>query len=312
MNTKGYTLGLLKDCIYKELDEFSLNGEETHFSDSLKSDLELRMLYAINSSATRVLTSIPTLNKSHFALLKESPVVLFKQNISASEFSYAPEQTYTRLAVHFYYTGLCEICFLAQDGKILYQDKINALGNQLCEYRRIIDVSEPVALITLKNENHGLSVSDLVIRNIQNSDITEELISPYGQVCVSLPQNVLTVTSVNVDGHLLCENDYYLQDSILFCNSKYQGKAQITYRPSAPVFTQDSDDDEPIGLSDTVCLAIIYLAASQLCPQENGPTYTRLIANYQNVIANHYNCENKTDRIINNFYRHTKRLLRRM
>lgn len=312
MNTKTYTLGYIKDCIYKELDEFSCNGEQVFVSDSDKSDLELRMIYAINSSAARVCMSMPMSSKQHLVFIKEQPVICFKQSINASEFSFEPQQEFTKLSVHFYYTALCEISAFDKNGKLVYHDEVNSSNSKLSEYKRIIDSSEPIGLITLKNSTKNLSVSDFVIRNTQDCDTTEDLISPYGQVCIPLPEDTSEVTSVNIQNLLLSENDYYVENNILYCSNKFEGKAVITYTPCIPIFTQESADDQPLSLSESMCLSIIYLAAAQLCSVENGQTYAKLMANYQNILANNYICKPAKTKISNSFYKTTRKLFGRL
>ena len=59
-----YTFALLKESVYKALEEFSLNGEEITRGKGIAADVEKRFIATLNQCARRVMLSFPLLRRS--------------------------------------------------------------------------------------------------------------------------------------------------------------------------------------------------------------------------------------------------------
>ncbi len=62
-NKSTYTFGMLKQGVYKALDEFSVNGYSVSVTKGIASDIEKRIIAALNMCARRVALSFPLLIK---------------------------------------------------------------------------------------------------------------------------------------------------------------------------------------------------------------------------------------------------------
>lgn len=60
-NKSTYTFGMLKQSVYKALDEFSVNGYSVSTAKGIASDIEKRIIAALNMCARRVTLSFPLL-----------------------------------------------------------------------------------------------------------------------------------------------------------------------------------------------------------------------------------------------------------
>ena len=64
MQKHTYTFALLKENIYKNLEEYSLNGEEVSVSTGIAADIEKRFIASLNMCLERVAMSLPLLENS--------------------------------------------------------------------------------------------------------------------------------------------------------------------------------------------------------------------------------------------------------
>ncbi len=309
----NYTLGLLKECIYKELDEFSSNGNEISLSSGLKADIEKRMLTTINSSLQRVQNILPKLSGKILVALAKNKQLFYTKEISQSSFEHVFNDNHSRLAFHFYFTQNVVLrAYDELDNELFTQNFENA-SCVFCEGKALIDSHLPVRRIVLSATGDAacLNIKDFIIYSLSFViPESKSLIAPYNKITALLPDNIGFIDSVSLDDIQIPKDEFEFDNNIFTCPEKYAGVAEIAFSPKIKMFDENSSDSEPILLPDITCCAVIALCAAELCPSGYGEKYSRLMSKFQNIASNVGN-DNPERKNRNSFFKTSSKLKRR-
>ena len=107
---------------------------------------------------------------------------------------------------------------------------------------------------------------------------------------LTLPEDFFAVHSLSVDGKAVGCERFTVRDGKLYCPAAAGGACAVLVYASAPNgFDETTAVDAPVGLPDVTCDALVYLTAAELCPQEEGDRYARLVYDYRDLAYNLYN-----------------------
>ena len=107
---------------------------------------------------------------------------------------------------------------------------------------------------------------------------------------LALPEDFFAVHTLSVDGEAVGCERFTVRDGKLYCPEAAVGDQAVLVYASAPAgFDETTALDAPVGLPDVTCDALVYLTAAELCPQEEGDRYARLVYDYRDLAYNLYN-----------------------
>ena len=109
-------------------------------------------------------------------------------------------------------------------------------------------------------------------------------------VFLALPEDFFAVHTLSVGGKAVGCERFTVRDGKLYCPEAAVGDQAVFVYASAPNgFDETTALDAPVGLPDVTCDALVYLTAAELCPQEEGDRYARLVYDYRDLAYNLYN-----------------------
>lgn len=109
-------------------------------------------------------------------------------------------------------------------------------------------------------------------------------------VFLALPEDFFAVHALSVGGKAVGCERYTVRSGKLYCREAAVGDQAVLVYASAPAgFDETTALDAPVGLPDVTCDALVYLTAAELCPQEEGDRYARLVYDYRDLAYNLYN-----------------------
>lgn len=107
---------------------------------------------------------------------------------------------------------------------------------------------------------------------------------------LALPEDFFAVHTLSVGGEAVGCERFTVRDGKLYCPEAAVGDQAVLVYASAPAgFDETTALDAPVGLPDVTCDALVYLTAAELCPQEEGDRYARLVYDYRDLAYNLYN-----------------------
>lgn len=309
MTENTHTLGEIKDRIYKALDQFSVNGEKSLADGGAKADMELKMLSAINSGLSRISFSLPSISKALPVEFSRPEIITSKQaeksgSTESSALSLEIPQGHKKLYLSARVCGSLTLCaFDGDENEVFCRDIETRLGLTVTENACI----ESQADIRRVSFGGSYYLQNLVIYSAKGCpSLSEEEIPPYGKTAICLPSDFGKVDSLYLGEKRLDKENYEICGGCLFTNDITDGFGRLEYTPRVQNFSESSCEEDTIDLPEIAVCALVYLAASELCPIGDGELYARLISKYQDIALN---CRrDDMDKVCrNSFYRAKRR-----
>ena len=304
----GYTLKKLKESVYKALDEYSENGEETDVSLYCKSDIEQRMLYAINSAVSRAELSMPAFIKEYTPRFFSPKPLFHRENTVLTSQSGAIAQNVScsdrGLAFTLLAAGEGLVCIRAQSGEIEYIKEISSASSDAFDRIRFftgaLTAGEKQISVSAK-EGSSLALYEITAYPSDGLSDSEERIPPYGSSCAALPEDFGRIEQIENNNGRCGLSDFPISGGIMLSMIEDTSSVKVFYTPKTQFFDEGTPEDEEITLPDITCLAVVFLAAAELCGVGNGELYSRLMYKYRDIALNCYD-RKFTSRIVNSFF----------
>lgn len=302
-----YTLKTVKDLVYKELDEYSRNGEQTGEYGFSKSDISERINDALNGAFTRACLSFPPYVKSAELRFFKPRELLYDKNIEIGNNTGAKEYTLakgSRLAVSISCAGEGNVSIYSSDGasKLFSKDiSVNCGIFTRTAFYAEKPADTEVKLAVKCTGSQSFAVAELCVCEAEGLPESTGAIMPHGVSFSLLPEDFSSAEEYCVSGKrmpkaLFCENDGVVM-------SRHGDLCEVTLRyiPKTPYIDKDTSEDVQIELPYITLLGAVYLAAAELCRIGNGELYSRLVYKYRDLALNCYD-RRYSPRVRNLFY----------
>ncbi len=305
-----YTLGKLKDEIYKALGEFSRNGRELDELSFSKSDISSKILSAINSAVARAQLSLPSLEKqAHLRFLKQKKLYSledFELKTGQSKNIFVSFES-SRIAVSAYVSGNGSFKLKDEYGEVIFEEHFAKPPSRFerVKFYSQVFYTEPVSMEIAAGENSSLAVKELEVYDCDANASNKSLIPQKGYVCAALPEDFGNVCGYCVSGESVCPSMFVVSCGAVLARDEQCGDVILYYTPKIPQFDDFSSDDEIIELPDITSLAVVYLAAAELVETGDGELYSRLMYKYRDIALNCYN-KSYSPRVENSFFANSK------
>ena len=310
-----YTLKAVKDLVYKELDEYSRNGEPTGEYGFSKSDISERINDALNGAFTRACLSFPPYVKSAELRFFKPRELLYDKNFEIK--ANAAQKEYTlregsSLAFSISCAGEGNVSIYFSDGASKHFSKDIAVNGSI--FTRVVFYAEKpadadVKLVLKCTGSHSFAVKELCVCEADGFTENTRAIMPHGVSFSLLPEDFSSADEYYVSGKrmpkaLFCENDGV---ALSRCNDLRE--VTLRYIPKTPHIDKDTPEDTQIEMPYITLLGTVYLAAAELCRIGNGELYSRLMYKYRDLALNCYD-RRYSPRVRNLFYNGSDECLR--
>lgn len=294
MENAKYTLSRLKSDVFRLLDEYSCNGENTDIYSGSLGDIEKRFISAANF-AIRLVSLACDRRKKRIRLFFKAPLPVMKK--SDFSVSYGEEKTLSipenTGALSFYYGGSAKMLFRDEYGIVIEEKSlITECGELLC-HRAFVPDNARDMVFSCKMAD-AVEISCLKCYSSDSvSHITEEKYLPDGKrlFCTAPPYLTELICAKRISGERCypCPEDIFLiEDGTISCDEKYAGTYELEYLVSPCELEENSDDETEIELYPSAYTAAVYATAASLCEREDAELYTRLTYKYREILANCY------------------------
>ncbi len=294
MENAKYTLSRLKSDVFRLLDEYSCNGENTDIYSGALGDIEKRFITAANFAIRLVSLSCDRRKKRIRVFFKAPLPVMKKSDISVSygeeKILSIPEGTG---AVCFYYSGSAKMLFRDEYGIVLEEKSlVTECGELLCHRAFIPDNASDVVFSCKMADSFAIS-SFKCYSSDSVAHITDEKYLPDGKrlfcTAPSCFAELLCAKRISGERYYPCAEDIFLvEDGTVSCDERYAGTYELEYLVSPLELEENSDDATEIELSPSVYTAAVYATAASLCEREDAELYSRLTYKYREMLANCY------------------------
>lgn len=291
MNPTLYTLGELRSCVYRALDEYSSNGMEHERFSGGTADTDKRFIAALNSAIRRVYLScartLSTLEvcfrPGEILTQRESLLLTSSETVELT----VPEGTG---AVSFDYSGSGSLTYKTA-GETLQTVSLNSSFGQYGTYRGFLPAGADFVVMAAKG-----SFSLRRLRMYSEASLygnTDAAFLPDGKrlFCVFSPL-CAELHSVTRRGTAYPTDLFSFENGVLSCDEKYAGDYTVSFYAYPQPIAENAPYDTPISLPPAASDAVIYAAAAELCDREDGELYTRLLYKYRELLTNTYPAEN--------------------
>jgi len=307
--TSGVTLAELKDRIYKAIGEYSVNGQEIAVTAFEKADMEKSIINAINVSVTKAIQYLPVYTRTLELYFPDIIPLLFKEKI---ELKQGEEKCFDIKGGSE--NAVIRLCCCGNARAITsFEDTVLAEQEILCEKNGEIKTYTFVSAlpkgtqISITALEGGVYIDSVYCADIVGVCKENEIehFPKFGKTFAKADVAIQRITYAAKDGKSIPVHKYSYKNGYVYTCTEEIGKTILHYIPSPMVFTQDSPEDEMLCLPEITVCAIVYLAASELCPASDADVYNRLTYKYRDIVLNCYD-RNKEDRR-NSFYTKKKR-----
>lgn len=296
----GIKLCELKERIYKTLGEYSANGVEIREFEYEKSDMEKKILMCINSAVTKAVEHLPMYTLSKEIYFPEIKEIYAKRNFVLPE-NHTLELPTEAECARFAFVVKCSGGFsVLQGNRTLYESKSDR-GMEIAKHAFVFEASDE-GVVTLSAGKGGLYVDVLYMADGNNFDLIEspENFPDYGMTFAKTNDDIMEITYAEHDGKSIPVYNYSAKDGYVYTGLKNYGKTMLHYTPKVHVFTEDSEEDEMLLLPEITVLAVVYLAASELCSLSDSAAFGNLSYKYREIALNCYDRQKEYSR--NSFY----------
>lgn len=302
-----YTLKTIKELVYKELDEYSKNGEQTGEYGFSKSDLSERLTDALNGAFTRACLSFPPYIKSAELRFFKPQELLYDRNIEISPSDAAKEYALTKgskLAFSINCAGEGNVSIYSCDGAAKLFSKDISVNDSI--FTRTVFFAEKPSDTDVKIRikaagSHTFAVKELCVCEADGLPENTSVIMPHGVSFSPLPKDFSSAYEYYVSGKRCPKSRFCENDGIVLSRSSDLCEVTLYYIPKTPHTDKDTPEDYEIELPYITLLGAVYLAAAELCRIGNGELYSRLMYKYRDLALNCYD-RRYSPRVRNLFY----------
>ncbi len=305
----GVTLAELKDRIYKAIGEYSVNGEEIAVTAFEKADMEKSIINAINVSVTKAIQYLPVYTRTLELYFPDIIPLLFKEKIElklGEQVRFDIKDTAEKAVIRLCYCGNAKVVTSFED-TVLAEHQISCEKNGEIKTSTFVSALPKGTQISITALEGGVYIDSVYCADIVGVCKENEIehFPKSGKTFAKADAAIQQITYAAKDGKNIPVHNYSYKNGYVYACAEESGKTLIHYTPSPTVFTQNSPEDEMLCLPEITVCAIVYLAASELCPASDADVYNRLTYKYRDIVLNCYD-RNKEDRR-NSFYTQKKR-----
>ena len=296
------TFAYLKKRIFDALDEYV--GQECENISGGYADVIMEKLPdAVRSSLVRMYESL-YIGVKNCTLPIIRPKLIAKCESFCKNIDFVAESEKTGVLAECFEDGRIEI--YSEDGRCICDTEISSSG-QMTKHRLLIPTAagEKYSLKASKDVSfYGVCIYDG--RNIPTADAVPE----YGYDVVCKPSDSGEIetafcndTGVDTRTFTYCKDFVFVPSRLV----NGCGFLNVTYRKKAPGLSEITDDGYTFDLCDLAFEALVCLAASELCRQEQAGIYTRLLYKYSDYAEALYS--GKQGKVRNTFYKRNGRVI---
>ena len=314
------TLGDLKADLYKALDLYSLNGHETDPSDGYLADIQRKLFPAINRAMRKVYQTLYREKKikdclRHFEPAQPLAVKIDKSlERGAEQIVSLPQSAYC-FSFRAVGTGKATLMMenTAGNSDVVREYAIRASQGKEEYFRDTLpcDTDASGALfpkaLQFSSGSDRLCIYDLVFYDKEtylSKAIRGKWIPDYQTVAAEAPSDWLSMVSItDMEGREADPDAFTYQVGYLFTDRAHQGTYRLRYHAQPQVFDENTPEETEIEFPSLLYDAVVFAAASDLCPDTERERYAKLLYRFEEIAANYYSSEILDRSKRNQFYR---------
>ncbi len=288
MKKHTYTLGSFKTALFRVLDEYSLNGNNTERFSGMLSDIEKRLITSLNMSIRRIyLCSERLAKKADLYFEREKLLADYSDmNIEGEKKIFLPEGTSFFVMDH---SGEATVGFFDKDDvKISELHLSSEYGNGKTEKAFVPDGCAYISVFPVS----GFYIKDLRLCSGHFPKDTDAALLPDGKrLYCPFGEELIEIIRAYRDKKELPSDIFCYEEHVLSVPKEYGGYLSLEYYAYPEVIGENAPDDTPIPLSPAYSDAALYMVASELCDREDDGLYSKLIYKYREILNNTYPTE---------------------
>ncbi len=288
MKKHTYTLGSFRTALFRVLDEYSLNGNNTERFSGMLSDIEKRLVSSLNMSIRRIYLSSERLPKkaSLFFAAEKLLAEYSDMSMDCEKKIFLPENSSFFVAE---YSGEAKLSFFDMDERLISETLLTSeFGNIKTEKALVPESCVYVSFAPVS----GFFIKKLRFCGGSFAQDTDPALLPDGnRLFCRFDEELIEIISAEKESKGISPEAICYDEHIISVPREYQGYITIEYYAYPDSFTESTPDDTPIPLSPAYSDAALFMVAADLCDREDDGLYSKLTYKYREILNNTYPIE---------------------
>lgn len=301
MNNNRFSLGYLRNEVFRVLDEYTSNGIAHEIFTGGTGDIEKRFISALNSAIRLVYLSAARTPKKKRILLEKPTVSSYSEDFRiypgedcrSFELADTGAGNTDSFCLSFDFCGEGKLVITGNDGESLESIELSADFGEIGNFKRNITVKNACS-VDFCSDGRTLDIKNLIFFGSDGElcGIEDELLPDGKNIYCKISDRFYELKGVfcEKNGFVveMPEDIFEIQNGILSCEQKYAGEYFVEFFEYPEQIDEGAGIDCPVDIPSAYTDAIIYATAASLCAREDAELYSRLTYKYREYLANLY------------------------
>ena len=299
----------LKKRIFDILDEYSSDSDTVFIANGDKEHIASRIPDAVNSSLVRMYSSLAIGRKRAVQRVNEfTPIAYDKGFPDGDKTSFTFVSPVANMAVFFKYFGSGKVSFYNSADKVI--GTVDCTGSSTLMTKRA-NLSLASSTKYKVGVSGSVKITDLCVYE-NDGRTSPSALCDVDEVSFELPERCDALLEICGKYGRVDMEKVLIEDGFAFVKKSDIGDAEsldVLYTKKADIISESTTDSFSFDLSPLAFEALVCLAASEVCRQEDAAKYTRLVYKYKDLCEG-LRAEFGGEKKRNTFFAAVKRKLR--
>lgn len=305
MNNNKFSLGFLRNEVFRVLDEYTSNGITHEIFTGGTGDIEKRFISALNSAIRLVYLCAARTPKKKRILLEKPSVLSYSENFRifpgedcrSFELSDTGAQNTGFICLSFDFCGQGTLVIADNDGETLESIELMADFGKIENFKRKLSVKN-ASSVDFCSDGRTLDIKNLMFFGADGalSGVEDELLPDGKKLFCKLSDRFYELKGVfcEKNGFVveMPEDVFEIENGVLSCEQKYAGEYFVEFFEYPLEIAEGAGIEFSVDIAPAYLDAVIYATAASLCAREDGELYSRLTYKYREYLSNLYPASN--------------------